>query len=249
MFLAIDIGNTDIVFGFYETGEWRTFRLPVETSKSEEEFRKSVERLLRLVNWSLVDQIRMSSVVPVITDAVKNEVEKLSNQTVMRVGPKQYERLPIEVINPSEIGSDLVCNALSAHEKLQCDCLVIDFGTALTFTVLSAGKIQGVNIAPGLKTSMKALISNAAQLEEIPLQLPKSVIGTDTTSAIQSGILWGYVGLVERMIDRVEEELGTKLKVVATGGLSEVLEPLQKRFDEVDRNLTLEGLRLFSKYC
>jgi type III pantothenate kinase len=110
--------------------------------------------------------------------------------------------------------------------------------------VEASGNIHGVNIAPGLKTAIKALVGNTAQLPEVPLELPTSVIGKNTVHAIQAGVLWGYVSMLEGMLDRIQNEMGRKFKVVATGGLSSILTPLHERFDEVNRNLTLEGLRL-----
>jgi type III pantothenate kinase len=126
--------------------------------------------------------------------------------------------------------------------------LIVDFGTALTFTLVnSAGKMEGVSIAPGLKTAVKSLFSQTAQLPEVPLEVPESALGFDTVSAIQAGILWGYVGMVKEMISRVKEEKGEHIKVLATGGLSSILTPLQSYFDEVNKLITLEGLRIISQ--
>ncbi|MTI20064.1 type III pantothenate kinase [Fulvivirga sp. RKSG066] len=237
MFLSIDIGNTDIVLGFNESGNWKVFRCSHQSSFNAFLSEKVSQPLL-----SKVEKAGLSSVVPNSTDRIIKALNEYRISPV-EIKPDLYETLPIAIPNPGEIGTDLVCNALAAFEKFKSDCLIIDFGTALTFTVVVDRSIKGVNIAPGLKTSMKALVGSAAQLNEIELKLPNSVIGTNTETAIQSGVLWGYVGLVERMIERIESELKLKLKIVATGGLSEVLQPLQSQFDLVDRNLTLEGIR------
>ena len=126
--------------------------------------------------------------------------------------------------------------------------MIVDFVTALTFTLVnSAGKMEGVSIAPGLKTAVKSLFSQTAQLPEVPLEVPESALGFDTVSAIQAGILWGYVGMVKEMISRVKEEKGEHIKVLATGGLSSILTPLQSYFDEVNKLITLEGLRIISQ--
>ena len=147
--------------------------------------------------------------------------------------------------NPYEIGTDLLANAVAAKELHGGDTIVVDFGTALTFTVVDKdGLILGVNIAPGLKTAIKALVGQTAQLPEVPLELPESVLGKNTIHAIQNGVLWGYISMVEGMLDRIQKELGREVKVVATGGLSSILTPLHDRFDKVDRHLTLEGLRI-----
>jgi type III pantothenate kinase len=164
------------------------------------------------------------------------------------MGPKLYTTLPIEVISPDEIGADLVANSVYAHANYDSDVLIVDFGTALTFTLVDAkGKMQGVSIAPGLKTAVKSLFSETAQLPEVPLEMPNSALGTDTVSSIQSGILWGYVGMVKEMIARVKAERGTGVKVIATGGLSSILTPLESYFDEVNKLITLEGLRLVAQ--
>jgi type III pantothenate kinase len=124
----------------------------------------------------------------------------------------------------------------------------VDFGTALTFTLVDqAGKMQGVSIAPGLKTAVKSLFSQTAQLPEVPLEMPVSALGFDTVSAIQSGILWGYVGMVKEMIARVKAERNVEVKVIATGGLSSILTPLEQYFDEVNKLITLEGLRIIAQ--
>lgn len=239
MLLAVDIGNSNVTFGLFDQ-EWKdTWRID---SKDEAQ-----EQLNNLLNDHLhglpVKEIVISSVVPFFTRIIQEQLAFKFKVDPYLITPESFARLPLSVPEPSRIGSDLVADAVGAWERFRSDCMVVDFGTALTFTVISHEKILGVNIAPGLKVAMKALASNTARLSEIPLELPDSVIGTDTTTAIQSGILWGYVGLVERMIDRINDELGVGLKVVATGGLSKVLEPLHERFDAVDANLTLEGMR------
>ncbi|MEM6359862.1 MAG: type III pantothenate kinase [Bacteroidota bacterium] len=239
MILAVDIGNSNATFGLY-SGEWKdTWRID---SKDEAQ-----DQLYVLLNDHLhglpVESIVISSVVPFFTKVIQEQLALKFKVSPYLITPDSYSKLSLSVPHPDKIGSDLVCDAAAAYELFKSDCMVVDFGTALTFTVVSKGDILGVNIIPGLKLAMKSLADNTAKLSEIPLELPDSVIGRDTTTAIQSGILWGYVGLVERMIDRIDEELGSRLKVVATGGLSKVLEPLQDRFDAVEPNLTLEGMR------
>ena len=240
MLLAVDIGNSNVTFGLYDHKWIDTWRID---SKDEAQ-----EQLNSLLNDRLhglpVDEITISSVVPFFTMVVEEQLAYKFKVKPYVIHPGSYTNIPLKVPEPSKIGSDLVADAIAAHQLFQTDCLVVDFGTALTFTVISKDEILGVNIAPGLRLAMKALATNTAKLSEIPLELPESVIGKDTTTAIQSGILWGYVGLVEGMIQRIEKELNTSLKVVATGGLSKVLNPLHQRFDAVEPNLTLEGVRL-----
>ena len=192
-----------------------------------------------------VDGIVISSVVPQLNDILSDFSRPLINKEPLFIGPKIYDKLPVRTKRPYQIGTDLVSNAVAGYSLYKEDIIIVDFGTALTFTIVGEdGLIQGVNIAPGLRTAIKALVGNTAQLPEVPLELPESVLGADTIHAIQSGVLWGYVSMVEGMLDKIHAELGKKTKVVATGGLSSVLHPLHKRFDEVKRHLTLDGLRL-----
>jgi type III pantothenate kinase len=248
MLLAIDAGNTNIVFGVYKDGEWihewRFNTLPVKDKVEYEMFLRLnfLEANLKLED---VDGIVISSVVPQLNDILSDFSRPLINKEPLFIGPKIYDKLPVRTKRPYQIGTDLVSNAVAGYSLYREDIIIVDFGTALTFTIVGEdGLIQGVNIAPGLRTAIKALVGNTAQLPEVPLELPESVLGADTIHAIQSGVLWGYVSMVEGMLDKIHAELGKKTKVVATGGLSSVLHPLHKRFDEVKRHLTLDGLRL-----
>lgn len=248
MLLAIDAGNTNIVFGVHKDGEWihewRFNTLPVKDKVEYEMFLRLnfLEANLKLED---VDGIVISSVVPQLNDILSDFSRPLINKEPLFIGPKIYDKLPVRTKRPYQIGTDLVSNAVAGYSLYKEDIIIVDFGTALTFTIVGEdGLIQGVNIAPGLRTAIKALVGNTAQLPEVPLELPESVLGTDTIHAIQAGVLWGYVSMVEGMLDKIHAELGKKTKVVATGGLSSVLHPLHKRFDEVKRHLTLDGLRL-----
>ncbi|MBO6493941.1 MAG: type III pantothenate kinase [Roseivirga sp.] len=248
MLLAIDAGNTNIVFGVHKDGEWihewRFNTLPVKDKVEYEMFLRLnfLEANLKLED---VDGIVISSVVPQLNGILSDFSRPLINKEPLFIGPKIYDKLPVRTKRPYQIGTDLVSNAVAGYSLYREDIIIVDFGTALTFTIVGEdGLIQGVNIAPGLRTAIKALVGNTAQLPEVPLELPESVLGADTIHAIQSGVLWGYVSMVEGMLDKIHAELGKKTKVVATGGLSSVLHPLHKRFDEVKRHLTLDGLRL-----
>lgn len=248
MLLAIDAGNTNIVFGVHDgenwVQEWRFNTLPIRSQIDYEMFLRLnfLEANLRLGD---VSRIIISSVVPQLNTILAEFWLALIDAEHVFVGPKHYDQLPISTGNPHEIGTDLIANATAAHLLHKSDVIIVDFGTALTFTVVEAsGNIHGVNIAPGLKTAIAALVGNTAQLPDVPLELPDSAIGKNTIHAIQSGVLWGYVSMVEGMLDRIQKELGKDTKVVATGGLSSILHPLHDRFDEVNPNLTLEGLRL-----
>jgi type III pantothenate kinase len=154
-----------------------------------------------------------------------------------------YKFLPVKVLNPFEIGADLVANAVAAFQKYGKLTMVIDFGTALTFTTIGENaEILGVAIAPGLRTAVSALARKTAQLPEIHLVPPPSVLGENTIHAIQSGVVFGFTGLVDYIIERTQTELNEKLTVVATGGLSSVIAPLTKNVKTIEPLLTLDGL-------
>ena len=151
-------------------------------------------------------------------------------------------------INKIEIGADLVANAVAAYHYFKQKCVVVDFGTALTFTsILDDGQLAGVAIAPGLKTAISALFSKTAQLPEVPLELPQTPVGKNTIHAIQSGILNGYVGLVKHMLMAIRTEVGEHYIAVATGGLSSILHPLRKEFVDIDVELTMNGLKIIGE--
>lgn len=165
------------------------------------------------------------------------------------LGPSLYDKLPLEVLNPFEIGSDLVANATAAYFKLKQTCIVVDFGTALTFTTVSGeGKILGVSIVPGLRTAVRALSQNTAKLFDVPLEMPRSALGQNTVTAIQSGIVIGYEGLVKSVVQAIRHELKVDCPAIATGGLSFVITSLRGFFQIVDPQLTLDGLRIIGEY-
>lgn len=249
MVLAVDIGNSDITIGLYYQQDWKhLWRLSSAISSPELYYGIKMrehffEAGLRVQD---VEKIVVSSVVPGLTDRIVNVLRTLFEKSPIVLGPDVYSKLPIEVLNPYEIGSDLVSNALAAYMRFKRNCIVVDFGTALTFTTVSAkGSILGVAIAPGLKTAIKSLSQNTAKLFDVPLELPESALGKNTVHAIQAGILLGYEGLVISMLDRIKKELqDDQCATLATGGLSSIITPLKDQFTEVDPNLTLNGLRL-----
>lgn len=249
MVLAVDIGNSDITIGLYYQQDWKhLWRLSAAISSPELYYGIKIrehffEAGLRVQD---VEKIVVSSVVPGLTDRIVNVLKTLFEKSPVVLGPEVYPKLPIEVLNPYEIGSDLVSNALAAYMRFKRNCIVVDFGTALTFTTVSThGSILGVAIAPGLKTAIKSLSQNTAKLFDVPLELPESALGKNTVHAIQAGILLGYEGLVISMLDRIKKELqDDQCATLATGGLSSIITPLKDQFTEVDPNLTLNGLRL-----
>jgi len=251
MMLAVDIGNTDITLGLHHENKWaHSWRL--SSARNHPELFYGIKLREFFFEAGLragdVQKIVISSVVPDLTDRIINVVITLFEKRPIVLGPDVYAKLPIEVLNPYEIGSDLVSNALAAFMRFKSNCIVVDFGTALTFTTIDAtGKIIGVAIAPGLKTAIRSLSQNTAKLFDVPLELPASVLGKNTVHAIQAGILIGYEGLVSSMLKRIKAELNDpNCATVATGGLSSIITSLKDQFTEVDLNLTLHGLKLVS---
>lgn len=252
MILALDIGNSDITMGLWDGQQWKnTWRIPSRTNQPELFYgvrvRDSFLEARQLK--SDVRKIVLSSVVPGLTEKIRSVIRTLFDQDPIILGPVVYEKLPIEVLNPYEIGSDLVANAMAAYTRMKQTCIVADFGTALTFTTVSgSGKILGVSIVPGLRTAIKALSQNTAKLFDVPLEMPSSALGTSTITAIQSGLVIGYDGLVRSMITAIRKELGEECPAIATGGLSFVITSLKGFFITIDPHLTLEGLRAIAEH-
>ncbi len=249
MLLALDIGNSDITIGYWDGTIWKhCWRVPSTKIRPELFYGVSIRDHFFEAGLKLdsIDQVVVSSVVPELTDRIVAVCTSLFDATPVILGPELYKKLPIGVLNPYEIGSDLVSNALAAYTQFKRSCIVIDFGTALTFTTLSdTGVIEGVAIAPGLKTAIKSLTQNTAKLFDVPLQLPDSVLGKNTVHAIQAGILYGYEGIVINMIRKIREELHDEsVPVIATGGLSSIITSLSAYVTETNPYLTLDGLRI-----
>ncbi len=252
MFLAIDAGNSNVVFALYDevNERWKNhFRIDTHSSKFTAQLHKKVPMyfLEHGISPGDIKRIGFSSVVPEINEQIIQFCDNYFGTQAYLITPASFEKLTIKTMRPNEIGTDLVCNVMAGYSKYSKELIIVDFGTALTFTVVDAtGQIIGVNIVPGLKTALNSLFQNTSKLPEVELQMPDSVLGQDTIHAIQAGILYGYTGLVKGMLEAIENETKQKFQVIATGGLSSVLTPLAEVFEEIDRNLTLEGLRLIT---
>jgi type III pantothenate kinase len=248
MLVAIDIGNSNIVIGVYHNNNWKyQWRIVTSEEVTAIGYEMKIRQLLldNELHTDGISGVVISSVVPNITERIASTWVNLTGLKIMVVDPINLGRMKMKLNNPYEIGSDLVANAVAAFDLFKSNCMIVDFGTALTFTTVSKNEeLIGVSIVPGIKTAIKALTQNTAKLPTIELEFPDSVLGQDTVHAIRSGILYGYVGLVKEMIARNKKEVGDDLKVVATGGLSHVLHPLEGYFDVVYPTLTLDGLRL-----
>jgi len=252
MFLTIDIGNTNIVFGVADQNEWlKIWRIQTDSSKTADEYEVIFRALFTSgkICKSEITRTVLSSVVPRLIRPFNEMLNQLLGHLPILVEPSFYAKLPINVLNPFEIGTDLVADATAAFVKYNGPCMVIDFGTALTFTTIDeSGKILGVAIAPGLQTALNSLTGSTAQLRDVQLIAPSSVLGENTTQAIQSGLVLGFAGLVDSIVIRTEKEIDKKLTVIATGCLAQVLQNVSDRIHIVDENLTLDGLKYMAMH-
>jgi len=252
MLVAIDIGNSNVSLAINKNDKWQHFwRYPTIRNESPFFYRMKIHNdlLEHDIDTEIVNKVVLSSVVPSLSPVFKEILPEIFTAPMVIVGPDVYPHLSLKIDNPNEIGSDLVANAVAAHSIYQKDCIVVDFGTALTFTTVTRkGEVLGVSIAPGLKTAIGALFSNTAQLPEVPLQLPETPVGKNTIHAIQSGILVGYVGMVRHMLSEIRKEVGQHYIAVATGGLSSILHPLKDQFVDIDVELTMNGLKIIGDH-
>ena len=253
MFLAIDAGNSNVVFALYDSksGKWTNqFRLETKAPQLISQLSKKVPLyfLEHGITADQIDSIGFSSVVPEINEILEQFCEGFFGKPPYRIHATSYTILPVRTHRPNEIGTDLMCNVMAAYTRVDGPVIVVDFGTALTFTTVGqGGEVLGVSILPGLQTAIKALFMNTSKLPEVELKLPESVLGKNTVHAIQAGVLHGYTGLIKGMLEAIRLETGLKFTVIATGGLSSILTNLEGVFDAVDRNLTLDGLRLITE--
>ena len=251
MLLAVDVGNTNIVYGVYDENKWiHHWRIKTIRDKMPDEYGIMLKSLLRDADLSMqvFDAIALCSVVPPLTGHMEEMFEALSPVTPLVINHTVETGLTFAVDNPAEVGADLIADAVAAYDYFHDACVVVDFGTATTFTAVSAqAEFLGVAIAPGVKLAASALSGGTAQLPLVRLSPPTKVIGTNTIHSIQSGVLLGYVSLVEGMLDRFNEELDIDGRIIATGGFSAVIAPLTKKLTVVDRLLTLDGIRLIAE--
>lgn len=248
MLLAIDVGNTNIVFGVF-AGEKHeaSWRAATDVHRMADEYAVLLKNLLETQRLTFADITGciVASVVPPLTTTMQELSTRYLRQQALVVGPSIKTGVRIRTDSPAEVGADRVVNAMAAHRLYGGPCVVIDFGTATTFDAVSAaGEYLGGAIAPGITASAEALFLRAAKLPRIELSAPPRAIGTNTTHSMQSGVMFGYVGLVEGLVSRFAKELGPDMKVIATGGLAPIIARLTSVFQIVDTELTLVGLRM-----
>ena len=248
MLLVLDIGNTNIVWGVYNDRTMAAhWRIATDVKKTSDEYGILFANLLTTAEISVhrLTGAIISSVVPALTGTVEQMLEQYFHLRPLVVTSDTDTGLTIRYDNPKEIGSDRLVNAAAAYHKYRRDLIVVDFGTATTFCAITAeGQYLGGVIAPGLVISAEALFTRAAKLAKVELIRPKTTIGTDTASSIQSGLLFGYAGLVDTVVRRMEQELGRTAYVIGTGGLSSILASETTSIQKIEPLLTLEGLEL-----
>lgn len=247
MLLTIDIGNTNVTLGAYDGSVLSfTARLATEQRKTDDQYAVEIKNLLSLYEISPddIEDAIISSVVPAVGKNISNAVSKLCHIVPLMLGPGVKTGLNIKIDNPAQLGADLVAGAVGALDSYTMPCVVIDMGTASTLSVLDRnGIFLGGVIAAGVRLTLKALAENTAQLTSIPIEAPDSVIGTDTVSSMQSGLVYGTASMLDGLLDKIAEELGETPTVVATGGLSREIIPHCKTSIIYNENLLLDGLR------
>ena len=251
MLLVIDVGNTNTVLGLYDGDDLvHDWRLRTVVDHTVDEYGMLIYNLYKnsKVSPKAIKAIIISCVVPPMLHILEPLCKKYFNIKPMIVGPGIKTGMPIYYDNPREVGADRIVNAVAAFERYKGDIIVVDFGTATTFDYVSAkGEYMGGCICPGIMISSEALFQKAAKLPRIEIIRPKTVIGKDTVSSMQAGILYGYAGLVDGLVERIKGEVKSDPKVIATGGLAKIIASETKSIHIVDDMLTLEGLRIIYK--
>lgn len=248
MLLAVDVGNTQTVAGLMDDGRVvNHWRVATVRHRTADELAGLLYGLLRLEDWNpreVVTEVAIASVVPRLTSQWQLMCEKHLHLNAFVIGPGTRTGMRILMKNPTEVGADRIVNAVAAFDAYGGPCVVVDFGTATTFDVVDEnGDLHGVSIAPGVNLALEALHSAAASLPRVAVDRPATVIGKSTVPAMQSGIFWGYISLVEGLVARIKAEFGRPMKVVATGGLAPLFNASTDAIQAVDGDLTIKGLR------
>jgi len=246
--LAVDVGNTNIVYGLFE-GERLVHQFRVESARGRtaDEYAVQLRALLDMhgIAPSSVQDAIVACVVPSLTEPMVQLVQSAFSREALIVGPGIRTGMAILIENPREVGADRIADAVAGYDRAKGGVIVVDFGTSTNFDVVTPkGEYLGGVLAPGLQISADALFARAAKLPRVEIARPPKVVGKNTVHAMQSGIVYGYVGLVDGIVERILAELGSPCAVIATGGLAPLIAPLSKTIGEVDDHLTLTGLRI-----
>jgi type III pantothenate kinase len=245
--LAVDVGNTQTHLGAFEGETLREhWRFQTRSGATGDELAERINGLFALSGISFTDvaSVCVSSVVPPLGTQFEQLAARYLNAECLTIGPGVKTGMPIRIDNPLEVGADRLVNAIAAYERFGEACIVVDFGTGINVDVVSSeGEYLGGAIGPGLEISLTALIDRAARITRIDLEAPEAAIGRSSRAAIQSGFVFGFAGMIDGIVRRIEEELG-EARLLATGGLAPVVVPFTETIEEVDDMLTLKGLRL-----
>ena len=248
MLLVIDVGNTNTVLGMYREEKLvRNWRVTTDKARTVDEYAMLVHELFRLsdIHFSDIGDVIVSCVVPPMLNTLEGLCRHYFKLNPYVVGPGIKTGMPIQYDNPREVGADRIVNAVAAYEKYRRSLIIVDFGTATTFDFISSkGEYQGGAIAPGMAISAEALFEKASKLPRVEFVRPPQVIAKNTVNSMQSGLFFGYAGLVDGIVERMKQETSENPLVVATGGLAEQVSAASQTIDEVDPFLTLEGLRI-----
>lgn len=247
MVITVDVGNTNIVIGAFR-GDNIVFksRISTDSKKTEDEYAVIIRNAFSMHNISAseISGAIISSVVPPLTTTIKMAIKLCFGVNSAVVGPGIKTGIKIVCDSPSEVGADLICASVAAHELYKKSTVVIDLGTATKFIILTQdGSYIGLSIAPGVQMGINALSSGTAQLPQVGLEAPKSVIGKNTSDCIKSGVLLGHASMVDGMLDRIFDELGENWYIAATGGLAESIIPNCRHKIDIDDDLLLKGLK------
>ncbi len=248
MLLVLDVGNTNTVLGVFDGKDLRAqWRLTTNRVQTADEYGILIRNLFSLdgIESRKIDGVMIASVVPPLNSVLEEMAAKYFRLKAIFLGPGTRTGMSIHYDNPQEVGADRIANAVAAYEKYGGPCVVVDFGTAITFDAVSEkGEYLGGVIAPGIGISSEALFQRAARLPRVEVREPQHVIGTNTVASMQSGLFYGAVGVVDGILERLFAELGKKAKVIATGGQASPVAAASKYKPPVDDSLTLEGLRM-----
>jgi type III pantothenate kinase len=241
--LAVDVGNTSTVFGLFDGATLAEhWRIATERHRSGDELGALYKSFLDLAR---VEGICLSSTVPQLVRSYQEFAGRYADAELLELGPGVKTGIPIRYDDPREVGPDRIANAVAATDRYGAPCIVVDFGTSTNFDVVSAeAEYIGGVLAPGIEVSMDALFARAARLRKVDFVAPETVIAKTTVESLQSGLVYGFAGQVDGIVERIRGELGTEARAVATGGLAELIVPHTRTIDCVDPFLTLEGLRL-----
>lgn len=250
MLLAIDIGNTNTVFGVYESGKLvHSWRLSTERQRTVDEYGVLLRTLFSLENLDVghVVAVIVASVVPPLDSTVAEMTRRYFSTDAVFVTAANAG-IPVLYDEPSDVGADRIVDAVAVIERYRTPAVIVDLGTATTFDVITRkGEYQGGLIAPGIEVSAAALVERAARLPRIDIRKPKQLVGQSTIGSLESGFFWGYVSLVDGLVERVVAELGPDTMVIGTGGMAHFIREESRYIDTVDPNLTLDGLHIVAR--